>query len=90
MPNPMNAISKSDPEPISAKELRRILSSHATFANLSDKAFEGLAGIADRVFVPGGTLIARSGEAIEDAFIVEYGRTRLQVNETFALNGGRG
>ncbi len=86
----MNAISKSDPEPISAQELRRILSSHATFANLSDQAFEGLAGIADRVFVPGGTLIARSGEAIEDAFIVEYGRTRLQINETFAMNGGRG
>ena len=90
MPNQMKHIPPCSPEPISAKELRDTLSSHGTFAKLSDKAFEALAGIADRVFIPGGTFIIKSGELIEDAFIVEYGRIRLNVGEETALNGGRG
>ncbi len=86
----MNTISKSQPEKISAGELRRILSPYEPFAPLSDKAFEALASIADRVFLPGGSYIFRSGEAIEDAFVVEYGRVRLKAGEKFTLNGGRG
>jgi NTE family protein/lysophospholipid hydrolase len=90
MSNQIKNISTHHPEPISAKELRDILATHETFAKLSDSAFAALAGIADRVFIPGGTFIIKSGEAIEDAFIVEYGRVRLNVGEKSALNGGRG
>ena len=57
---------------------------------ISDKGFEALASIADRIFIPGGTYIFSSGEAIEDSFVVEYGRVRLRVGDTFTMNGGRG
>nr|MDJ0803296.1 hypothetical protein [Desulfobacterales bacterium] len=86
----MNTILENSNGPVSAGELREILSPHQSFAMLSDKGFEALASIADRVFIPGGTYIFSSGEAIEDSFVVEYGRVRLRVGDTFAMNGGRG
>ncbi len=86
----MNTILEKSNGPVSAPELRVILSPHQSFAMISEKGFEALASIADRVFIPGGTYIFRSGEAIEDSFVVEYGRVRLRFGDKFAMNGGRG
>nr|MBL0699638.1 hypothetical protein [Desulfobacterales bacterium] len=79
VPNKMNKASKSSPESVSAKDLREIFSSYEPFSGLPDTAYEALAGIAERVFIPAETHIIKSGDTTDDAFIVEYGRLRLSV-----------
>jgi NTE family protein/lysophospholipid hydrolase len=63
-------------EPVSGKELREILFSYETFSGLSDSAYEALAGIAERIFVPAGEQIVSSGMLAEWAYVVEVGRLR--------------
>jgi predicted acylesterase/phospholipase RssA/CRP-like cAMP-binding protein len=86
----MNKTPKSSAESISAKEIREIFSSYEPFSGLPDTAYEALAGIAERVFIPAGTHILTSGDMTDDAFIVEYGRLRTIVGEAFTVEVGRG
>jgi NTE family protein/lysophospholipid hydrolase len=72
----MDKTPNSSQEPVSGKELKEILSSYETFSGLSDGAYEALAGIAERIFVPAGEQITSTGTLTEWAYVVEVGRLR--------------
>jgi NTE family protein/lysophospholipid hydrolase len=89
----MDKTPNSSQEPVSGKELREILSSYEKFYGLSDNAYEALAGISERVFVPAGEQILTYGERTEWAYIVELGRLRGVVpvlRRTITVDLGRG
>ncbi len=85
-----NKTPRFSPEAVSARELQEIFSSYEPFSGLSDKAYQALADIAERVFVPAGTQIIRFGDTPDYVLVVEYGRIRIVVGEAFTLEAGRG